>query len=172
MVKNKTGFTSLDEFDSTLPEDAVQNLRIERSMKKPNTNITFIEYLYNRDIISINSVEKVGVFLELELDNKNDLNEHSLVNYNVPIVTGSYNYDTENNIAFIGSVVVQDELRGRGLGTQMKKHVNNMIEQEKNGIKCYTWLASDGGKKLAKNTGFTPDEGKFSDVDAIWSREF
>lgn len=179
MVENRTGLTDLDEFDSTLPEYTVQNLRVEKSYIKPKTNIKFIKELLDRDVISSDiSHKKVGVFLEVEnIENDIDeingqVNKHSLVNYNVPVVSGSYTYDPNNKVVYIGSIIVQDGLRERGLGTQMKKQLNNMIKQESKNITCYTWLASGSGKKLAKKTGFSPDKKTFSDVPEIWSRRF
>lgn len=179
MVRNKTGLTDLNEFDSTLPENAIQDLRVEKSYIEPKTNIAFIKKLLDRDVITSDiSHKKVGVFLEIEnIENDIDdingqVNTHSLVNYNVPVVSGSYTYDPNNEVVYIGSIIVQDGLRGRGLGTQMKKQLNNMIKQESKNITCYTWLASDSGKKLAKKTGFSPEKKTFPDVPEIWSRKF
>lgn len=171
MVHNKTGFKDLGELDSTLPDEAVQKLNVNKSMEEPNRNITFTKKLLEKDVISDKKHKKVGIFLEVNNVDNHD-NKHKLVDYSVPVVSGSYMYDRINSVAYIGSVVVQDGLRGRGLGTQMKKHMNNMIEQEISGITCYTWTATDGGEVLADKSGFTSDTEHFPDVEEIWSRDF
>lgn len=170
MVENNTGITDISEFDSTLPDNAVQKINVKPKREKPNKNITFIQKLLERDVISDKKHKKVGVFLEV--DNVGNENSHRLVDYSVPIASASYSYDNINNVAYIGSVIVQDNLRGYGIGTQMKKHMTNMIEQESNGVMCYTWIASDGGETLADKSDFTSDKEKFDDINEIWSRQY
>ncbi len=170
MVVNKTGLTNVNEFDSTLPDDAVQKLTVSKNYSKPNTNITFIEKLSERDVISNTKHKKVALMLVIK--GYTDKNAHSLIDYSVPISTASYTYDPINQVCYVGMISVQDELRGFGIGTQMKKYLNNHMSQEKGDITAYTWISTDGGKKLARKTQFKPDNNMFPDIDQIWSRRF
>lgn len=169
MVVNQTGITDLSSFDSTLPSHAVQELNKSENYQEPSQNITFIECLLDRGVISNKKHKKVALMLEVNGDLDN--NPHRLIDYSVPVSTASYTYDPVNEVCYVGMVSVQDGLRERGVGTQMKKYLNNHMSQEKGEIKSYTWISTDEGKKLADKTGFAPDKEIFSDVDNIWSRE-
>ena len=168
MVHNKTEFKNLSEIDSNLPDNAIQKLNNKRSEGSIKDHIRFNKLLLDRDVVSNKSLEKIGVFLELDYDGEIDQSKsHILIDYSSPIVSGSYYYDYKNNVAFISNVIVQDGVRGNGYGTQMKKHLINMIKQESSNIKCYTWLATDGGLDLANKTDFTSDKEVFDDIDEI-----
>jgi len=170
MVINKTGITDISTFDSTLPNDVVQKLNVSKNYEKPNKNITFIEKLLERDVISDTEHKKVALMLEINGDIED--NPHSFIDYSVPLATASYTYDPVNKVCYVGMVSVQDELRKRGIGTQMKKHLNNYMSQENRNVIAYTWLSTEEGKKLAKKTQFSPDNDKFYDINQIWSRKF
>ena len=86
--------------------------------------------------------------------------------------TASYTYDPINKVCYVGLVSVQDDLRGRGIGTQMKKYLNNHMRQEKEDITAYTWISTYSGRKLADKTGFRSDKQIFEDINQIWSRTF
>lgn len=169
MVVNNTEFTNISTFDSTLSENAIQKLNVSKSYAKPNKNITFIKKLLKENVISNTNHKKVA--LMIEINEKSD-NPHSRIDYSVPLATAAYTYDPVNEVCYIGMISVQDELRNRGLGTQMKKYLNKYMRQEKGDIIAYTWTSTDGGKKLARKTGFKKDVSKFPDISQIWSRKF
>lgn len=170
MVVNNTGLTNISRFDSTLSDDACQRLETHETLTTPDNNslTTFVSCLIDNDVISEDT--HIHKRLTLHVDTT-EQNEHSLTNYDSEIATATYTYDPHTGVAYVGLVIVDYALHKRGYGTQMKKHVNNHIQQD-GAHTAYTWIGSEGGEQLAKKTGYCPNTDVFADVPEIWSRSF
>lgn len=169
MVVNKTGFTNVESIDSTLDKEAVQRVRTDTECAEIGEQlVTFTSCLVQEGLIHSDSrIEKRVIVLEVT---SAGTNEHSLMDYKEsPVATASYRYYPEHDISQVGTLYVSSCLRGYGIGTQMKRQIDNHMKQE-GSKESYTWIASEEGRKLAKKTGYRTDNNTFDDVDEIWSK--
>lgn len=158
----------LTNFDATLGEDARQ--KVETSInydKSRNMNFSPVKQLKNKGILSPYDNSK-GYITTLKVENPgNSHNPHRLCNYDNVVASASYVTVLDKDIGCIGLVNVKYGLRGFGIGTQLKKIANNhMIQDGVNVI--FTYVASKGGKQLAKNTGYVSETDVFYDNEKIW----
>lgn len=159
-MKNRTQFVSVDTFDSTVPEDAVQYVTTARETFSPYSNGFLLSQLRLHGKLSRKTVKKFTFEVHVRIgDVKTDTSskiESSFCDYDISLASGSYIYDTSTNMASIGLIRVQEKLEGNGIGLQIKKQLHNIMRQD--GITmCYTLPVSESGVDLALKTGYRPD---------------
>ena len=169
-MKNNTGLTRLDIFDSTIPKSATQELQVRNFYStyeyNPESTWKLQKAVFNHNLISESEYIK-SKHLELCVTDfpQDEHTEHTLAYYadENPIGKASYTKYTKSSIVTIGVVFVTPLLQHRGLGTQLRKHLENHIEQE--GVdQSYTYIISEAGEKLARRCGYKRDEEEFPEL--------
>lgn len=166
-MQNPTGFTDLDRLDSRIPPDSKQVLKTNVERDIPTTS-RFLRLLDNRGLITGREcLERRELRLEL-VDGDTEENPYLAEH---PIAGASYIYCPPDEVAAVGSISVLETFQRCGIGTQLKKHLDNHARQD--GAACsYTWIASEAGEKLASKTGYRPETDIFGDVDEIWFKQY
>ena len=166
-MKNTTGLFNLDLLDSTISDTAVQTITTET---EHDTNLNlhplFTALLCSRNVIEREKVHKSRkIVLQV---NDTETNSHSLVDYTEkPVATANYMYHPYSKVGQIGLIHVDYDFQQYGIGLKLKKQIQNHLIQDGAQI-CYTWIASEGGRKLAEKTNYQPEKTIFPDIEEIW----
>ena len=168
MVRNKSPITDVSNFDSTLSGDCTQKLSIIEREGDLGEITTYVSDFIDKGLLH-RSMYCISRQINLRVDGVSET-EHSLTRYGTPIASGSYIYIPCRRWGLVGKVSVDNSLQRRGIGTQMKKLTNNHMRQD-GAEYAFTFVASDGGRKLASKTGFRPENEVFTEKQ-IWIRSF
>lgn len=167
VMQNPTGFVSIDTFDSSIPSSATQKLLVETDTEPVDHHTTLLEKLLEQDLILDHP--QYARTLKLVVLTPDDF-ESSYYNYTHPVAVGSYQLDPQTKIGSIGHIYVSDPFTGNGIGTQLKKHINNHLRQD-GCVEAFTYIGSEEGRSLAKRTGYTPTD-IFPQTEDILSNRF
>jgi len=140
-MNNPTQFTSLGRFDSDIPESAVQKVYTYDKWVNPSEEphkATVIKWMYSNNIFKSDSLKHRRVSVEVQREDSTCY-QH--------IATGTYYVDYTEKTSMIGSITVTPNFQKRGYGRQMKKTIENHLEQEPQ-TEQYTAIVSAGGEAL------------------------
>lgn len=167
-MKNPTGFVSIDVFDSSLPESATQKLIVEKESREIDPHITLEQKLLEQNLLINHDQEYCSLRLVVSTpdDFESDYYKYDMM----PIATGSYTLDPQTKVGAIGTVYVNSPFKKNGIGTQLKKHINNHLRQD-GCVEAFTYIGSKEGRKLARKTGYTQSK-IFPNNDDILSNRF
>lgn len=166
MVRNKSPITDVSKFDSTIGGDCTQKLCVTEAEGTLEKITTYVSDFIDKGLLHP-SMHCVSRYVNLRVDGVSET-EHSLTRYSKPIASASYIYVPCRKWGLVGKVSVDSPLQRRGIGTQMKKLTNNHMRQD-GAEYSFTFVASEGGRKLASKTGFKPENEVFTEKQ-IWIR--
>lgn len=167
-MDNLTGLPDVSQFDSSIPADAKQELEPHTEFPK-SADSTFSNLLDSRGIIEDSDNLEYQI-IKLVLKGAST-EENDYMDDRHTVGSASFHYSREDEIAIVGSVGIKHRFRKQGLGTRLKKQLVNHMKQ-KGAKKAYTWIESEGGRKLAQHTGFRPENDEFEGTEEIWVRSF
>jgi len=87
------------------------------------------------------------------------------------VAVATYNYDPESNIAVTGKISVDEDFRRMGIGSTIaRKRDEDMIDR---GVEeVWALAATDGGRKLLSDLGYTENDPLYPDDEDIMYKRF
>jgi RimJ/RimL family protein N-acetyltransferase len=142
-MNNPKQFTDADQFNSEIPESAVQQVNTRTYWGEVgNGETTFASWLYDNGHFQSEEVEITRI--NVSVFDPEDESFYDLIGY------GEYCVDPNTKKSAINGIYVGQVYQQRGYGTQIKKTVENHLSQENQTVQ-FTAIVSEGGCALLED---------------------